>query len=117
MTIARTIELARQHLRNGGYGGYARILSGSVRASRGARTSNAIRKAIADDGMERLFLNYATPCPTANEEGCERLALFVELFCKLSSGAQDFIMAKLEMELRDQMAADSARDCDERGTR
>ncbi|MCR4524640.1 hypothetical protein [Bosea sp. 47.2.35] len=118
MTNARTIELARQHLRNGAYGAYARILSGAIRASLSSRTTNAIRAAIAEDEMERLFLNYASGCPSADEQACDTLSQMVELFAKLSPEGQDDMLAKLQTELREQMAErTSPNTCEQRGGR
>lgn len=62
MTIASTIQMARKH----GIGGaYARIMSSAIRAAASDRASNAIRKAIAEDKAEHLFLNLGTNCPVA----------------------------------------------------
>lgn len=62
MTITRTIELARQH---GMTGAYARVMAGAIRAASSDRAANAIRKAIAEDKAEHLFLNLGTNCPVA----------------------------------------------------
>lgn len=62
MTIARTIQTARQH----GIGGaYARVMSGAIRAASSDRAANAFRKAISEDKAEHLFLNLSTNCPVA----------------------------------------------------
>lgn len=58
--------------------------------------------------MERLFLNYSTACPSADEKGCEQLTLMVELFAKLSPAGQDSTLVRLEAELREQAADDAA---------
>lgn len=67
MNNARTIELARQHLRNGATGAYARIMSSAIRASLSARSSNAFRGAIAEDRAEGFFVGLDTACPVAVE--------------------------------------------------
>ncbi|MCW2317613.1 hypothetical protein M2322_003177 [Rhodoblastus acidophilus] len=67
MTIARHIELSRQHLRGGNPGAYARGMSGLIRAALSARAANAYRKAIAEDRTEHLFSGLDTACPTALE--------------------------------------------------
>jgi len=62
MSIARTIELARQH---GITGAYARVMAGAIRAASSARAANAFRKAIAEDRASHLFKNLDTDCPVA----------------------------------------------------
>ncbi|MBT9385484.1 hypothetical protein KM176_16540 [Pseudooceanicola sp. CBS1P-1] len=54
MTIAKTIETARQHLTNGNAGAYARIMSGAVRAAASDRAANAYRAAMKADGFDAL---------------------------------------------------------------
>jgi hypothetical protein len=62
MTLARTIEIARQH---GISPAYARVMAGAIRASLSARSANAIRNAISEDMAEHLFLRLDTDCPVA----------------------------------------------------
>lgn len=62
MTIAKTIAIARKH---GLTAGYARVLSGAIRAAASERTANAIREAIREDGAGHLFVALDTNCPLA----------------------------------------------------
>lgn len=62
MSIARTIELARQH---GSTGAYARVMAGAIRAASSDRAAKALRKAIAEDSAGHLFHNLDTDCPVA----------------------------------------------------
>ena len=54
MTIAKTIQIARQHLTNGNSGAYARMMSGAVRSAMSARAAKAYRAAMIEDGFETL---------------------------------------------------------------
>ena len=65
MTVAKTIEMARKMLNAGNGSAYARLMSGEIRSAMSARYSNAIRKAIAEDGAERFFVKLETNCPLA----------------------------------------------------
>ena len=62
MTIAGTIALARGY---GITGGYARVMSGAIRAAASERAARAYRAAIAEDGAEGLFVGLNTTCPIA----------------------------------------------------
>lgn len=65
MTIGKTIQMARNMLHSGNGAAYARLLSAEIRASMSTRAANAVRKAIAEDGAERLFVKLDTSCPLA----------------------------------------------------
>ncbi|MCW2283666.1 hypothetical protein M2323_001438 [Rhodoblastus acidophilus] len=67
MSIARHIELARQHLRAGNPGAYARSMSGGIRSALSTRAANRYRRAIAEDKAESFFRNLDSSCPTALE--------------------------------------------------
>lgn len=58
MTIARTIEIARQHLKAGNPGAYARVMAGAIRAAASNRAANAYRDAIAEDKAWSLFVDF-----------------------------------------------------------
>lgn len=51
MTIARTIEIARQHLRRGDARAYLAIMSSAIRAANSARAAAAYRRAMDEDGQ------------------------------------------------------------------
>ena len=59
LTFATTkaVEMARQHLRTGNPGAYARLLAGQHRAST-ARQQEAIEAVIAADACQRLFTRH-----------------------------------------------------------
>lgn len=62
-----TVDLARQHLRTGNPGAYARLLAGQHRAST-ARQQEAIEAVIAADACQRLFTRHAANgCLVARE--------------------------------------------------
>lgn len=62
-----TVDLARQHLRTGNPGAYARLLAGQHRAST-ARQQEAIEAVIAADACQRLFTRHAVNgCLVARE--------------------------------------------------
>lgn len=62
-----TLDLARQHLRTGNPGAYARLLAGQHRAST-ARQQEAIEAVIAADACQRLFIRHAVNgCLVARE--------------------------------------------------
>ncbi len=54
-----TVDMARQHLRSGNPGAYARLLAGQHRAST-MRQQEAIEAVIAADACQRLFARHAT---------------------------------------------------------
>ncbi|WP_294328314.1 hypothetical protein [uncultured Sphingomonas sp.] len=53
-----TVNMAREHLRTGNPGAYARLLAGQYRAST-ARQQEAIEAVIAADACQRLFTRHA----------------------------------------------------------
>ena len=55
---ATAVDMARQHLRTGNPGAYARSLAGEHRAAT-TRQQLAIEAVIAADGMSRLFTRHA----------------------------------------------------------
>ncbi len=62
-----TVDMARQHLRNGNPSAYARLLAGQHRAST-ARQREAIEAVIAADACLRLFTRHAVNgCLVARE--------------------------------------------------
>lgn len=65
MTITKTIEMARKYLKAGNERSYAQLMSAEIRAAMSDRAANAYRKAIGEDGTERLFVNLNTACPLA----------------------------------------------------
>ncbi|MGR9413129.1 hypothetical protein [Rhizobium leguminosarum] len=65
ITMTRTIDTAREYLKSGNGGAYARLLSAAIRASGDDRVSMAIIRAIADDKAAHLFSGLGTSCPTA----------------------------------------------------
>lgn len=61
------VDMARQHLRTGNPGAYARLLAGQHRAST-ARQQEAIEALIAADACQRLFTRHAVNgCLVARE--------------------------------------------------
>jgi cysteine synthase len=57
-SVAKTLDTARQHLRTGNPGAYARALAGEHRAQT-ERQQRAIEAAIVSDGTTRLFTRHA----------------------------------------------------------
>ncbi len=64
MTNAETIAFARQMLPSNPTG-YARVLSGAIRAASSARTAKTLRAAITEDKAEHHFVRLDTVCPLA----------------------------------------------------
>lgn len=63
----QAVDTARQHLRAGNPGAYARALAGEHRAAN-SRQQRAIEAAIAADGCERLFTRHpSNGCLLARE--------------------------------------------------
>ncbi len=58
IVATKTVDMARQHLRNGNPGAYARLLAGQHRAST-TRRQEAIEAVIAADACQRLFTRHA----------------------------------------------------------
>jgi hypothetical protein len=54
----KAVDMARQHLRTGNPGAYARLLAGQHRAST-MRQQEAIEAVIAADACQRLFTRHA----------------------------------------------------------
>ena len=66
-STGRAVDLARQHLRTGNPGAYARSLAGVHRATN-ARQQRAIEAVIAADACERLFTRHpSNGCLMARE--------------------------------------------------
>lgn len=63
--MTRTIGTAREYLKSGNGGAYARLLSAAIRSASSDRVSKAIKQAISEDGTSFLFQNLHTDCPTA----------------------------------------------------
>lgn len=67
VVATKTVDMARQHLRTGNPGAYARLLAGRHRAST-SRQQEAIEAVIAADACQRLFARHATNgCLVARE--------------------------------------------------
>jgi len=54
MTNKRHIEIARQHLAGGNKEAYIKLMTAGIRAAMSARTVNAYKKALKQDGMFNL---------------------------------------------------------------
>ena len=65
MTTAETIASAREHLRAGDRGAYARIMSAAIRRAMSDRSARALRAAVIADGMRTWILGLDTHCPLA----------------------------------------------------
>ncbi len=67
LVATKTVDMARQHLRTGNPGAYARLLAGQHRAST-TRQQEAIEAVIAADACQRLFTRHAANgCLVARE--------------------------------------------------
>ncbi len=67
IVATKTVDMARQHLRTGNAGAYARLLAGQHRAST-TRQQEAIEAVIAADACQRLFTRHAiNGCLVARE--------------------------------------------------
>lgn len=64
----KAVDMARQHLRTGKPGAYARLLAGQHRAST-TRQQEAIEAVIAADACQRLFTRHATNGCLIAQEG------------------------------------------------
>ena len=51
MTTKRHIEIARQHLAGGNKDAYVNLMKAGIRAAMSARTANAYKKAMQQDGF------------------------------------------------------------------
>lgn len=51
MTNTKQIAMARKHLSTGNVEAYKRIMSAMIRSSMSTRTTNAINKALQEDGV------------------------------------------------------------------
>jgi len=54
MTTKRHIEMARQHLAGGNKDAYINLMTAGIRSAMSARTVNAYKKAMKEDGMFNL---------------------------------------------------------------
>lgn len=67
IVATKAVDMARQHLRTGNPGGYARLLAGQHRAST-TRQQEAIEAVIAADACQRLFIRHpVNGCLVARE--------------------------------------------------